>query len=379
MVSGTLHRLFTDAKKPYHRLKLGRAHGSKSDRSRTVTCGMPTSGGGMGFSSVTSPFPAEVGGAPIEAGYDPIEARSLGDSNVARVLGLWPSLDTAGGQSGDMPEPAVNCRQQPGEKMDKQAATLWSCDYRAEYAKEEEGYVASGMLALAAQLVGAAPASTYLRQGRAGEPAALARDLKGRHMMMRWCGEAAHEKNRHHLPFSVLSRSVAHLGHGYPSTSWAESGTVTSRKTAIDAVHAMMRQRPPSRFQQDERIGIACFDQVYRVKDCGAKKNKSTAAEKIDGTGNAKTQHRRTVLRTWESQTYVNVVRVRVPVSLANLNQADVDQLREVGPFIGAWDQVYPLLHPDTVCCRSSLPQPNNPAPRYTLAMMPSPIPRPRL
>ena len=95
------------------------------------------------------------------------------------------------------------------------------------------------------------------------------------------------------------------------------------------------------------------FDQVYRVKNCDAKKGLSTADERIDGTGAAQpqSQRRKGVLGSWESQTYVNCVQVPVPACLVNLTQSDVDEIARVGPFTGSWDMVYPMLAVTKVCC----------------------------
>ena len=71
------------------------------------------------------------------------------------------------------------------------------------------------------------------------------------------------------------------------------------------------------------------------MADCNAKKNRTTSKERVDGSGE---------LNRYCSDTYINTVHVAVPLSLPDLTQADVDELRAQGPFTGAWDAVYPML-----------------------------------
>ena len=55
-------------------------------------------------------------------------------------------------------------------------------------------------------------------------------------------------------------------------------------------IQAMVRCRPRCPFIQSFRIFVFLFDQVYRVKNCDTKKGRSTADERIDGTGAAQTE-----------------------------------------------------------------------------------------
>jgi hypothetical protein len=119
-----------------------------------------------------------------------------------------------------------------------------------------------------------------------------------------------------------------------------------ARDTALKLIAAMVKVRPPPLVKRTWRIACFLFDQVYRVKNCGAKKNRSTAQERVDGTGAV----RRGTLKSFESQVYINAIELPLPLSMAAFTQADVDELHRYGPFIGDWDLVYPLLNPDTVC-----------------------------
>jgi hypothetical protein len=241
-----------------------------------------------------------------------------------------------------------------GSKTLAAARLLWETNYNGSMSKEIEGYEASGFLgSLRATLAhpNYAPKSTYLLQGRATPSAKAAREAKDHAMLVRWCAEATHRNNQHDIPFSMLAQSAAHVGHSAQARSWAATDAVTSRQTAIDVIQAMVHCRPRCPFEQSFRIFLFLFDQVYRVKSCDAKKGRSTAAERIDGTGAAQTEHHQGVLRAWESQTYCNCVQVPVPSNLVNLTQSDVDEITRVGPFTGSWDMVYPMLAVTKVCC----------------------------
>ena len=241
-----------------------------------------------------------------------------------------------------------------GSKTLALALELWATNYHGSMSKEIEGYEASGFLgALRATLAhpNYAPKSTYLLQGRATPSAKAAREAKDHAMLVRWCAEATHRNNQHDIPFSMLAQSAAHVGHSAQARSWAATDAVTSRQTAIDVIQAMVHCRPRCPFEQSFRIFLFLFDQVYRVKSCDAKKGRSTAAERIDGTGAAQTEHHQGVLRAWESQTYCNCVQVPVPSNLVDLTQSDVDEITRVGPFTGSWDMVYPMLAVTKVCC----------------------------
>jgi hypothetical protein len=260
-----------------------------------------------------------------------------------------PSTSVMGVNEGIPPHFEVEARSRPvvrGRKMEALARRLWVMDYRPEYSLEEEGYRVSGMFGAMSMAAGLANGSTYQDQQRASPSSQAARDVKRNAMVMRWCAEGTHESNHANMPFSIAARSAAHVGHKSSIGSWQESGNVLSRDTALRLIGAMVKVRPPLPVRRTWRIVCFLFDQVYRVKNCGAKKNRSTAQERVDGTGAV----RRATLKSFESQVYINSVEVPLPLSMAALTQPDVDQLRRYGPFPGAWDQVYPMLAIDKVC-----------------------------
>ena len=241
-----------------------------------------------------------------------------------------------------------------GSKTLAAARLLWETNYNGSMSKEIEGYEASGFLGSMRAILAHpnyAPKSTYLLQGRATASAKAAREAKDHAMLVRWCAEGTHRNNQHYIPFSMYAQSAAHVGHSAQARSWATTDAVTSRQTAIDVIHAMVRCRPRCPFKQTFRIFVILFDQVYRVKNCDAKKNRSTAKERINGTGAAQSQRCKGVLGSWESQTYVNCVQVPVPACLVNLTQLDVEEITRLGPFTGDWDMVYPMLVEATICC----------------------------
>jgi hypothetical protein len=258
---------------------------------------------------------------------------------------FWPSPVSAGAAG----------RAPAGQKLLEIARELWQPDYSHAMAREKAQYEGSGQMAAARTLLGLAPSSTYVVQHRGTGQARAARAAKDDAMLLRWCAEGVHRQNQSVIPFSMASRSAAAVGHGASSASWDWPDAITSRRTAITIVNKMVECRPPCGFVEDWRVTLGMFDQVYRVKNCGAKKNRSTACERIDGTGAAQTQRTlKSTLRSWESQTYVNCIRAPVPASLVDLTQADLDALTKHGPFTGAWDMAIPMLAVPTVCCRSS-------------------------
>jgi hypothetical protein len=111
----------------------------------------------------------------------------------------------------------------------------------------------------------------------------------------------------------------------------------------VSLVNAMVRVRPECSFKPSMRVFVYFYDQVYRVKSCGAKKGKSTAQERITGDGTA-------ALNSFVSDTYINTIHLPVPAVLANLTQEDITELTERGPYTGSWDKVYPMLMPVQVC-----------------------------
>ena len=164
---------------------------------------------------------------------------------------------------------------------------VWSSDWRPFMLVELEWYEKSGMLALAGALLNTAPASTYLLHSRGTDRAKLKRMHDDVMACMRWCAEAVHRRNKMVIPFTMLVRSMAHVGHKI-NGSWAEDGAVLAKKTAVDKVIETTKVRPPPSFEVNRRISVNCYDQVFRTDGMGAKKGRTTAHEHIDATDTAK-------------------------------------------------------------------------------------------
>ena len=253
-----------------------------------------------------------------------------------------PAVDQPAPPPKDL-DPASGAFTVKGYAVRSMALRLWATTYGREHASEQEEYVRNGAYEKARALLANTAPSTYQQQNRSREAALSIREAKARAMRMGWCAKAAHQNNYRHIPFSMASRSIQHLGHKSSVRSWTEQFNVLARSTTVRLVNAMVAVRPACSFTPSCRIRVYFYDQVYRVKSCGAKKNKSTAQERITGAGTP-------ALNSYAADTYINTVHLPVPIELPDLTQEDVTQLTAHGPYTGSWDQVYPMLSVSKVC-----------------------------
>jgi hypothetical protein len=144
----------------------------------------------------------------------------------------------------------------------KMARRMWATSYGEEYEKEFQLYSENGLLECATQMMLHLPASSWVLQGRSTEVNAARRRDKEHAMLMRWCSEAAHQRNHAFVPFAIASRSIQHLGLKASSRSWTDTACVLSRSTSTALVNAMVDVRPPCRFEQSLRVHVYFYDQV---------------------------------------------------------------------------------------------------------------------
>ena len=225
---------------------------------------------------------------------------------------------------------------------------MWLDILAPVFAQELAHYERMGMLAAASHLLNTAPASTYLQQRRGSEHAKARRMAGDVHAVMRWCAEALHRRNQRLLPPSMAARSVAYLGHKASYYVWSNDGGLISKPSAIGLVHDMMKVRPPPAYEQSIRVFFYVYDQVYRNVEKRHSRKGGTQVARIDGTGTARANGT-ALAKEYERAIFINFFRVPVPVSLPNLSQADVDELRRLGPFTNSYRGIYSMLQPTRV------------------------------
>ena len=173
------------------------------------------------------------------------------DWSVDQFKGSPEDLDPPGGVWSDI----ESCERAMARRM-------WATSYEKEYAKEFQLYSENGLLECATQMMFHLPASSWVLQGRSGEVNAARRRDKEHAMLMRWCSEAAHQRNHAFVPFAIATRSIQHLGLKASSRSWTETACVLAKSTSTALVNAMVDVRPLCRFEQSLRVHVYFYDQV---------------------------------------------------------------------------------------------------------------------
>jgi len=109
-----------------------------------------------------------------------------------------------------------------------------------------------------------------------------------------------------------------------------------SKPMAIKIVGRQTELREPPKFVESRRVVVYVYDQLYRVDDRHHKQRiGTTALQRVMGTGEESEK---------KHQVYINWFRIPIPASLVDLDQADLDRIREVGPHSESYDTVYARL-----------------------------------
>ena len=212
---------------------------------------------------------------------------------------------------------------------------LWEPNYASSVLHELMVYENNGLLEKARHLMDTAPVSLYIKHNRATEAALIKRADKHTRQVAKWCSEATHMKNQKVIPFTIMARSIAMLGHRVPGRAWEDNNSLINMVTAIRAVKGMTSVRPPPSFRASPRVFVMIYDQVNRIADVKAKKGKTTKLEKIDGGGFA---------QMWAQDTYVNVITIPIPEALFRLSQPELDEIRRVGPLTRPYERAFVRL-----------------------------------
>ena len=168
----------------------------------------------------------------------------------------------------------------------------------------------------------------------AGGEETILRSLdKATRTVIDWCAHATYARNTHDIPFSIAARSLVKVGRKTTNRDWQESRDVCSKPTAVKYVEGVTALREPPEFDESGRCMVYVYDQVHRTADRHHKQRiGTTALECVKGDGSISE-----LART----TYVNWFRIPIPASLVDLDQADLDRIREVGPLSQTYDSVY--------------------------------------
>ena len=206
---------------------------------------------------------------------------------------------------------------------------------------EVEQYQTMGLLEKAQEFFNVTPCSTYLLQKRTGAENLAIRSEKSFWLVVDWCAQALHAKNKDWVPFSMAAKSAAHLAHNVPRRAWEEDAGLVSKKLAIEYVHLMTSLRTPPSFVVHGRIFWRIYDQVYRRDAHNGKKGETRASGAVLADGEKKTFGR---------LVFVNALDVPLPRAPQwCFTQLELDQVMAEGPFTEGFQSVYPELTPHRV------------------------------
>ena len=258
------------------------------------------------------------------------------------------------------------------EKKKQQQQVVWptfeelcialnSCDWDTHMAKEFENFKRLGLLQKATELYDITPVSTWLAQKRSTDENGARRLCKTVRAIQQWCAAAVHLQNYSTIPFSMAAASVATVARKDSTFAWETNLNLTSKATAFKLVRGCVEHFPATPFQESPHVMMYIFDQMYRVADVRAKGGHSTRMEKIQGDGRVQAGRNGVVGEGWERVVLINWMRLPIPVTLLDLTPEDVQVLRTDGPFVGSYDNVYPIISTRHVRVRKHLQPPYSP------------------
>eukprot|EP00966_Prymnesium_polylepis_P075404 1749369-Prymnesium_polylepis.1 len=68
-------------------------------------------------------------------------------------------------------------------------------------------------------------------------------------------------KNQKVIPFTIMARSIAMLGHRVSGRVWTDNNSLVDVDTARRAVKGMTSVRPPPSFRASLRVFVMIYDQ----------------------------------------------------------------------------------------------------------------------
>ena len=220
------------------------------------------------------------------------------------------------------------------------AQQMWTPDYSVQLEIEK-----LQVPDLRAQVAGlfASQVSTY--RTRLTSPTLIERyDAKTERMIRDTTAVARRRRNQLDIPFSVFARSGSYMNQRVAERVWKDSQhglRIVHRDTVMKLLDYMLLTEPAAPFMLNPWISVFGVDQCNMWQAAAnTKKGHFRGAERINAQG---------MPVSIRSETVLNIVERQVPLTMAMLNGAEVQQIKEHGPYTEDWHNVLPLLDPRNV------------------------------